>query len=335
MVNHELYMSRCIQLALRGEGRVAPNPLVGALLVHNDRVVAEGYHEFFGGPHAEVNAINSLEDKSILSECTIYVTLEPCSHQGKTPPCSNLIVESGIRKVVIGSSDTNAEVNGRGMRSLRKNGVEVIENVLVDECRELNKFFFTYHEKKRPYVLLKWAQSQTGYLDRNFERTKISSAESKTLVHQWRHSYQSILVGRKTAETDDPSLTVREIEGVNPIRIILDPHLKLSEDLQVFNNEARTIILNVSDEKENRIKLRDLEVKTVLNALYDLGINSVLVEGGGDTLSRFIDADLWDEAKVFVADLNIEQGTKAPVITERVPEVEQFFNDKLLTYFNK
>lgn len=252
MTQHESYMKRCIELARNGAFFAAPNPMVGSVIVHNNTIIGEGYHAVCGQAHAEVNAVNSVKDKSLLKDSTIYVTLEPCAHFGKTPPCSDLIVEMGIPKVVIGCVDSFSEVAGKSIEKLKKAGAEVIVGVLEEECRDLNKRFFTFHEKKRPYVILKWAQTKDGFIDKLPEDkdrkggVAISGPEAKRLVHTWRAEEQAILVGKNTVLNDNPSLTVREIEGPNPVRIILDSNGSLSKDYKVFDGEVRTIVLGKS-----------------------------------------------------------------------------------------
>ncbi|MFM1811043.1 MAG: bifunctional diaminohydroxyphosphoribosylaminopyrimidine, partial [Bacteroidota bacterium] len=249
MTEDEQYIQRCIDLAYQGQGKVAPNPMVGCVIVKDGVIIGEGYHEIFGGPHAEINAIRNVGDDSAIQGSTVYVSLEPCTHFGKTPPCTLAILALKPRRVVIGSRDTNPSVAGKGIDRLKREGIEVVEGVLEDECRALNKRFFTFHEKRRPYVILKWAQTQDGFLDRNREEDEvgihwISSPETKVLVHKWRSEEQGILVGRNTILNDNPSLTVREFSGTNPTRIVIDSNLKLSKDVGVFSNEAPTLVFN-------------------------------------------------------------------------------------------
>ena len=246
MQNEEFFMQRCIDLAQKGKGRVAPNPVVGSVIVYNGKVIGEGYHERFGSHHAEVNAINNVKDKSLLSKCTLYVSLEPCSHFGKTPPCSDLIIKHKIPEVVIGCIDTYSEVSGTGIEKMRNAGIDVEIGIMGKRSRELNKRFFTFHEKKRPYIILKWAKSKDGFIAPKDQKEPfwMTSKESKKLVHKWRSEEDAILIGRITAEKDNPSLTVREIKGDNPIRIVIDKDLKLSENLNLFNSESKTIIFN-------------------------------------------------------------------------------------------
>jgi len=334
-------MRRCIQLAKIGQGNVSPNPMVGAVIVYNDKIIGEGYHKNFGEPHAEVNAINIVEDKSLLSESTIYVSLEPCAHFGKTPPCANLIVESQFKRVVIGSSDPHSKVNGKGVSILKENGIEVISGILERECNEVNKHFFTFHKKRRPYVFLKWAETKNGFIDNGGNKGNvswISCKETQSLVHTWRKEHQSILVGRKTVENDNPSLTVRKITGKNPIRIVIDSKLQLNQSSLIFNDDAPTIFLNsVKNLKEGSnefIKMEDINPRTILEELYRKNILSVLIEGGSSTLQSFIDADLWDEAKKIKGQSTFEKGTKAPTIKTPMSHTESFFEDEITTFIN-
>lgn len=340
----ELYMSRCIELARHGMGSVAPNPMVGAVIVHNDRIIGEGFHQLFGGPHAEVNAVNAVNDRSLLKEATIYVSLEPCAHHGKTPPCSDLLVECSFKRVVIGCKDTFSKVSGKGIEKLKKAGIDVVVGVLEQECRELNKRFFTFHERQRPYVILKWAQSKDGYLDRHRPNDEkgvnwISSPETKVLVHKWRSEEQSILVGRKTVQNDNPSLTVREFIGTNPTRIIIDSQLQLPNDLNIFSDEAPTIIFNrVKNEVKGNIeyiRIAETDTQLILHELYKRNILSVFVEGGSRTLQYFIFGNVWDEARVIVGNTNFLEGTKAPTINKAPSESFPFSTDMIHYYYRK
>ena len=343
MQKDELYMQRCIDLARLGEGNVAPNPMVGAVIVLNDEIIGEGFHKKYGEAHAEVNAVNSVRDKSLLKEATIYVSLEPCAHYGKTPPCADLLVDLQFKKVVIGCKDTFSEVSGKGIQKLKDSGIEVIVGVLERECRNLNKRFFTFHEKKRPYVVLKWAQTKDGFIDqvRTNEVRKInwiSTPETKALVHKWRSEEQSILVGRKTVMNDNPTLTVREVTGNNPIRIVLDSKASLPLNLKVFNDEARTIVFNLEKDETIKniqfIKIKNLEIDSILNALYDLNVQSVFVEGGASALQSFINSNKWDEARVIVGATFFEEGLKAPSIAKVPSQQFSFSTDMIYIYSN-
>lgn len=340
----ELFMQRCIDLAYLGQGSVAPNPMVGCVIVHNGKILAEGYHQKYGEAHAEVNAINSLSDPSILKECVVYVSLEPCAHFGKTPPCADLLVAHQVKKVVIGCKDTNIKVGGKGIERLKRAGIEVEVGVLERECRELNKRFFTFHEKQRPYVILKWAQSKDGFLDgprRNNEKGIfwISCPETRSLVHKWRSEEASILVGRKTVENDNPSLTVRDYFGKNPIRLIIDSQLKISGDLNILSDEAPTIIFNRSRNEKNGsvewIKIPEVETRYILEELYKRGIQSVIVEGGSRTLQYFIFDNVWDEARVIVGDTVLGEGNRAPSINKVPAFSYRFSKDHIYHYLRK
>ena len=246
MQNEEFFLNKCIEIARLGIGNVSPNPMVGSVIVYKGEVIGEGYHEKYGSDHAEVNAINSVKDKSLLSKSTLYVNLEPCSHFGKTPPCSDLIIKHRIPKVVIGCIDTYSKVAGTGIGYMRNAGIDVKVGIMEKESRELNKRFFTFHEKKRPYIILKWAESKDGFIapKHQTEPFWMTSSKSKILVHKWRSEEDAILVGRITAEKDNPSLTVREVKGKNPIRIVIDKDLKLSSDLNLFDSNTKTLIFN-------------------------------------------------------------------------------------------
>jgi len=339
----EFYMQRCIDLARCGEGSVAPNPMVGAVIVLDNKIISEGFHQLFGHEHAEVNAVNAVTDGALLKNATIYVSLEPCSHVGKTPPCADLLVKCGFKRVVIGSIDSYSEVAGKGVSKLKDAGIEVTVGVLEKECRELNKRFFTFHEKKRPYVILKWAQTKDGFIDK--QRTDaqqlsnwISDSETQTLVHKWRSQEQSILVGRKTVENDNPVLTVREISGNNPIRIVLDSHLRLPMSSLVFNNESKTICINlVKSEKVGNIewlKVPNMNATNILEALYNSNIQSVFVEGGSATHQSFIDSNLWDEIRVIVGDSFFNEGLKAPILAKIPASSFNFSTDQIYIYKN-
>lgn len=342
MVSHEIFMQRCIQLAKIGEGNVAPNPMVGAVIVLDGKIIGEGYHQTFGEAHAEVNAINSVQDKSKLSNATIYVSLEPCAHFGKTPPCANLIVEHNFKKVVIGSRDPHSKVDGKGISILTENNIEVITGVLEKECNELNRRFFTFHKKERPFVFLKWAETKNGRIDNGGNKgdiTWISCKETKTLVHKWRNENQAILVGRKTVENDDPTLTVREVSGTNPIRIIIDPQLNTLTSAKVYNKTGKAIVINLIkteiDDNIEYVKLDNISCSSILKLLFEKDIQSVLIEGGKSTLQSFIDSGLWDEAKRIIGNNSFEKGTAAPEIKNNPILSEIFFEDQIITYQNK
>ena len=342
MHSDEIYMRRCIDLARLGTGDVEPNPLVGAVIVYEDRIIGEGYHQKYGEAHAEVNAVNSVKDKDLLPESTIYVNLEPCAHFGKTPPCVDLILEKKIKRVVIGCRDSFVEVDGKGIRTLQNHGVEVLVGVLENECIRLNRRFFTFHEKKRPYVILKWAQTRDGYIDR-VRKTEgdpgvrwISCPETQSLVHQWRSREQGILVGRKTIENDNPSLTVRQVLGKNPLRIIIDSQLQLSRESTVFKDGQKTLIFNrIRHEETENIryyKLESIDTQHILKALYELNIQSVFVEGGSRTLQYFLVNHAWDEARIIVGENDFHDGVKAPVMQGVPKSCMTFSNDRIYYY---
>jgi len=336
MQNGEIFMKRCIELASKAIGHVSPNPLVGSVIVYQGKIIGEGYHQNYGKAHAEVNAIASVKDKSLLPKSTLYVNLEPCAHFGKTPPCANLIIEHKIPKVVIGSVDCFSEVSGKGIDRMKKAGIEVVVGALEKESRELNKRFFTFHEKKRPYIILKWAESKDGYIAPKNQTAPfwMTSSESKKLVHEWRVEETAILVGRVTAEKDNPSLTVREVEGKNPIRIVIDKDLKLSTDLNLFNNDAKTIVFNSIKSEENdtnqfiKIDFNYL-IKSILKELYKLNIQSIIIEGGSKTLQSFIDATMWDESRVFTTNKILDEGVKSPIIKGVIISEEDIGGDQL------
>ncbi|MFC4162590.1 bifunctional diaminohydroxyphosphoribosylaminopyrimidine deaminase/5-amino-6-(5-phosphoribosylamino)uracil reductase RibD [Epilithonimonas zeae] len=339
----EFYIKRCIELAEKALGKTYPNPLVGSVIVYNDRIIGEGFHKKAGEPHAEINAINSIkdEDKHLIPESTIYVSLEPCAHFGKTPPCALKIVELGFKKVVIGAMDSHDKVNGKGKKIITDAGIEVVSSVLENECRQLNKRFFTYHEKKRPFIILKWAQSADGFMDKDFKPFQISNKLSKQFVHQMRSEEHAILVGKNTALHDNPSLTVREIEGRNPIRILIDFNLDVSENSNIYNSEAETIIFNsVKDLEDRNLKFIKIErqnsINQILEKLYELQIQSVIIEGGGFTLQEFINQNLWDESLIFKnPNLNLKNGTKAPEFNFNPQKIENLRDTEVLFFSNK
>ena len=337
-------MQRCLELAVKGIGNVAPNPMVGCVIVCDGEIVAEGYHEQYGSGHAEPNAIKQVSD-AILKKSTLYVTLEPCSHHGKTPPCADLIISKGIKKVVIGNLDSNPLVSGRGIQKLKEAGIEVEYRVLDKECKELNKRFFTFHEKKRPYIILKWAQTQDGFISRiplpkNKEDNWITGKESKDLVHQWRGEESAILIGYNTALVDNPLLTTRLVEGKNPVRLIIDKNLDLPHNLNIFNNDSKTIVFNSiksSDDDNIRYVRIDFQnmIQEILNECYVLNISSVIIEGGTKTINEFIQKNTWDEARLFVNPNKVfKQGIAAPVISFNQSAPTQIGDDLLYTITN-
>ena len=320
----KIYMQRALQLARCGESRVSPNPMVGAVIVCDGKIIGEGYHRKYGEPHAEVNAVASVEDKSLLSRSTMYVTLEPCSHYGKTPPCCNLIKECGIPRVVIGIKDPFPEVSGRGVAILKEAGVDVAVGVLEEECLFINRRFITAHTQSRPYVLLKWCESCEGYMAaiENGEQipVKLSSSVSSLYMHRERSFYDAILVGTTTAITDNPSLTVRGWRGKNPLRVVIDREAKLSLENKIFNTDASTLIFtelcsNVDDSRYIKIDFSENIIPQILNELYRRKITSLMVEGGAKTLQSFIDAGAWNEIRREVSSTSIKEGVKAPELS--------------------
>ncbi len=338
---HEKYMMRCIQLAKNGLGTSYPNPLVGSVIVENDRIIGEGWHYKAGMPHAEVNAIHSLKNKKSLQDATIYVNLEPCSHYGKTPPCSDLIIESGIKKVVVGSMDPNPKVAGRGIKKLQDAGIEVEVGVLKDECDFLNRRFFTFHAKKRPFIILKWAESADGFIaPANSERLEkapvwITNKYSRQRVHQFRAQEQAILIGTSTAAQDNPSLTTRDWYGKNPVRIVLDKTLRLPSKLQVFDKQVKTLVFT-ENKMKNQPNLEYVQVnfskdllENLCEELFKRELQSVIIEGGTHTIQSFIDKQLWDEAYIFKGCNNFRSGIKAPKLSGKIISSEFIKSDNL------
>ena len=368
LVAHEIFMQRCIDLATLSTGKVAPNPMVGAVLVNDNRIIGEGHHEYYGGPHAEVNCIDSVNenDRNLIPTSVLYVSLEPCSHFGKTPPCADLIIRNNIKKVVIGSRDPFIEVNGRGIEKLRAAGIEIITGVLENKCRELNKRFFTFHIQHRPYVVLKWAQTQNGKIaatstssgfstktilsdDVQNKRLYISNEYTNRLVHKWRSEEASILVGTNTALMDDPALTNRYWPGNSPVRLVVDMDLKLPAGLRMFNDsKSYTIIFNSRQHELPDFTIpmtsagvgfyqvtHDVSlVHQVVHALYQLKIQSVLVEGGAKLLQAFIDEGLWDEARIITnTGLHVPDGLSSPLLNNHALLREDEIMSDQIHYF--
>ena len=312
-------MSRCIELAKLGAGNVSTNPMVGAVVVHDGKIIGEGYHRKCGEAHAEVNAINSVKNQELLKESEIYVSLEPCAHFGKTPPCADLIIEKKIKKVYVGCLDPFSKVDGKGIQKLRAAGVEVVVGLLEKECQELNRRFFTSVNLKRPYVILKWAQSIDGYIDKDCKPVRISNHQTEILNHKWRSEEDAILVGYNTALRDNPSLTNRLWAGKNPLRVVLDRELKLPNDLKLYDGATRTVVFTSKEVEADLSGVTVVKIDfergnvaaQVLSALYEMKVQSLIVEGGASTHQMFVDAGLWDEARIFVSPVMLVNGTRA------------------------
>ena len=333
MTQHETYIKRCLQIAKNGLGSTRPNPLVGAVIVFENKIIGEGFTSAYGNNHAEVNAIKSVTKKELLAKSTLYVTLEPCSHFGKTPPCSDLIVKHKIPKVVIGCVDDNPEVAGKGISKLKASGCKVKVGVLEDECKSHHNRFFTFHNKKRPYIILKWAETKDGFIAPKLKKEQkpvwITNQYSRLLVHKWRAEEQAILVGTNTVLKDNPSLTVRDWIGNNPLRVVLDRTLKLNSDFSVFDNKAKTLVIS-----ENKNDYNQPIANQIASLLYKNTINSIIIEGGAKTLQTFIDENFWDEARVFVGKTTFKEGVKAPKFNGVLSSEIEILDDKLKVYRN-
>ncbi len=333
-------MRRCLDLALMGRYTAAPNPLVGCVIVHNDQIIAEGFHHHAGGPHAEVAAINQVKDFEVLKTSQLYVSLEPCSHFGRTPPCSDLIIRSEIPEVFVATRDYNAEVNGKGIAKLKNAGIKVHEGILEQEAQELNRRFFTYHRDKRPYITLKWAESADGIMDPDRSENQkgvqwISHPESQSFSHRLRAENTAILVGRKTVEIDDPGLDCRAFKGKNPLRVIIDPEGRLSGDHKVFRDSFyRRFTLKPKNECDRPLSHERPILEDILHQLYEEDVQSVLVEGGQKTLQSFIDSLLWDEAWTIKSENKLGTGLKAPLIHKEPGEILSLGKDSLIHYRN-
>jgi diaminohydroxyphosphoribosylaminopyrimidine deaminase/5-amino-6-(5-phosphoribosylamino)uracil reductase len=335
----ELFMLRALELAALGRGHVSPNPMVGCVIVKNGLVIAEGWHEKYGGPHAEVNAINSLEDKSELEGATLYVNLEPCSHYGKTPPCADLILQYPIKRVVICNIDPNPLVSGEGIAKLIAGGKEVEVGVLEEKGNELNKRFFSFIEKKRPYILLKWAETSDGYIAReNYDSKWISGELSRKLVHKWRTEEDAIMVGTNTALYDNPQLNARDWSGRNPTRVLIDKDLQVPEGAHLFDGTQTTICYNFKRQEVKNlvefVKLDPVEdlMKHIMEDMYERKIQSVIVEGGAGLLNSFIKEGLWDEARIFRSKQEFGAGIEAPFVRGKLMSVDRIGEDEMVVY---
>lgn len=346
MTDHEKYMQRCIEIAQMGIGHVAPNPMVGCIIVYDHKIIGEGYHYKYGGAHAEVNAIEAVKDKSLLKKAVLYVNLEPCDHSGKTPPCTDLIIEHQIPTVVVGCVDTYSKVAGKGIEKLKAAGCSVTVGILEKEARFLNRRFFTLHEKKRPFVILKWAQTLDGFMDGVRKETDplrpnwITSKASQIAVHKWRSEETSILIGTRTALNDNPELTVRLWDGKNPIRILIDRTLRIPRHYHLFDQSVPTLIFTEKNKlPENNLEFIQIDfsgyvIQQILNKLYQKSIQSIIIEGGATTLEMFIENNLWDEARILIGNKTFGKGLKAPVLNNMVMFSDKIGEDRLLLYNN-
>jgi diaminohydroxyphosphoribosylaminopyrimidine deaminase/5-amino-6-(5-phosphoribosylamino)uracil reductase len=347
-MNDELYMKRCLELAEMGNGLVSPNPMVGCVIVSAGRIIGEGYHKQYGQAHAEVNAVNAVlanygsEAAGLLKNATAYVSLEPCAHHGKTPPCADLLIRHQLKKVVIGNRDPFADVDGKGIEKLKQAGIEVVSGVLALECRQLNRRFFTRIEKQRPYIILKWARTANGYFaPKNSVQQWISGPLAKKLVHKWRTEEDAILIGKQTAMADNPQLSAREWPGKNPVRIVVDRNLQTPSHLHIYNDRAKTLIFNEikTDVQGNihYISMEDMQYylpQKIAYQLYLMDIQSVIIEGGANILNQFITAGLWDEARVFNSSTSWDTGVFAPQINGKISAVHAIDQDQLTIYEN-
>ncbi len=334
-------MRRALELARLGFGKVSPNPMVGCVIVHHDRIVGEGFHQQYGGPHAEVNAIESMENKGILPQCEVYVSLEPCAHQGKTPPCASLLAKHKVGKVIISNIDPNPLVAGKGIEILKKAGISIETGLLEEEGKELNKRFFTSQILHRPYIILKWAATADGFIARkNYDSKWISNDFSRKLVHKWRAEEDAILVGKNTALHDNPSLNVRDWVGKNPLRVVIDRELKLKKDLNLFDQKISTVCYNLNkDEALDNLSYVELEKASffheMLADLHARKVQSIIVEGGASTLQQFIDAGLWDEARVFQSTNCFGDGIRAPQLIDATFDGKEDLLGDTLIHFRK
>ncbi len=343
---HEKYMRRCLELAAKGLGSTAPNPMVGCVIVHKDRIIGEGFHRIYGGPHAEVIAINSVLDITLLTDSVLYVNLEPCSHFGKTPPCTGLICEKNIPAVISGTLDPNPIVSGKGIQFLKEKGMNVVTDILKAECINLNKRFFTFHMKKRPFIILKWAQTKDCFIDvdRQEHGTKritwITDEASRRLVHKWRAEEQAILVGSRTVMMDNPRLTTRNWPGKNPLRLVIDREGSLSGNLKILDGSVETVIFTYKPKRDQtNLKYFLLDrnkdsISTVLEFLYTNNIQSLIVEGGKMLIDEFLRQEIWDEARVFTGNVTFGKGIPAPVLLSEPVEQFEFAESLLKIYKN-
>lgn len=342
-------MQRCIELGKNGLGSTYPNPMVGSVIVNDDKIIGEGFTSPYGGPHAEVNAIKSVKDRPLLEKAILYVSLEPCSHFGNTPPCTDLIIKHKIPEVVVGAKDPHDKVAGKGIQKLRDAGCEVEVGILEEECREHHKRFLTFHEKKRPYIILKWAESSDGLIapakssrEDHPEPYWITNTKSRQLVHQWRSEEHAILVGTNTVLEDNPKLTVRDWNGRSPIRIVIDKDLKIPKGYHVFDKSAPTFVLNakksatenLGNTEHIKLDFKKNVCQEICRALFKKNIVSLIVEGGAKTLQTFIDEDFWDEARIFKGSTYLKEGLRGPEFAGRMTDELKILNDTLTVYRN-
>tara|TARA_B100000674_G_scaffold338263_1_gene282746 strand:+ start:3623 stop:4654 length:1032 start_codon:yes stop_codon:yes gene_type:complete len=343
-MNHEYYMNICLELAKKGKGNVAPNPMVGCVIVYEENIIGKGYHEQFGSAHAEVNAINSVKNTSLLKKSRMYVNLEPCSHHGKTPPCSDLIIRNEIPHVIIGTIDNHSKVAGKGIEKLKKYGIKVEVGIEKEKCIELNKRFHKFHTEGLPYIILKWAQSKDGFISRTLNDIKkgknnwITGEKSIEYVHKQRAYEQAILIGSNTVKIDNPLLTTRGIDGKSPLRVVITSQPLENRDLNILRDHLPTLIFNkkLDKKEENKEWVQfDGAIKSVLQNLADRDIQSVIVEGGANILNQFIDQNLWDEAYTFVGDVIFNNGIMAPKIIKNPSSTKKIGKDELIVYLNR
>ena len=347
-MSDEQYMQRCLEIAELGMGEVSPNPMVGCVIVHNEIIIGEGYHRKFGEAHAEVNAVHAVFSNypetadSLLSDSTVYVSLEPCAHFGKTPPCADLLIKHKVKKVIIGNTDPFIDVNGKGITKLKEAGIEVISGILEDKCTERNRRFFTRVNQQRPFIILKWAETANGYFaPKNTLQEWISGPLAKKLVHKWRTEEDAVLVGKYTAIYDNPQLTTREWQGKNPIRIVIDKELQVPVTHHVYNDASKTLVFNevktIVEKNIQYIQMEDMQYylpQKIAFQLYLMDIQSVIIEGGANLLSQFITAGLWDEARVFKSATSWQEGIQAPVIYGVIKDQINVGLDRLTIYIN-
>ncbi len=337
-------MQRCFQLAANALGKTYPNPIVGCVIVHNNRIIGEGYHQEYGGPHAEVNALNSIryEDKNLLSESTVYVNLEPCSHYGNTPPCADLLINNQVKKVVIACVDPFDKVAGQGINKLKYAGIDVQLGIKQKEAEFLNRRFMKYCTQQRPYIILKWAESADGYMDIERSNDKkgsftLSNKQTQIVNHIWRSQEQAILVGKNTVLNDNPILTTRLIKGINPVRLVLDRDLTIPQYYNIYNTEAKTIVFNAikNNLKANIEYILAIELKDILNVLYEKKIQSVIVEGGAKVLNEFLYQNIWDEIRIIKTDVNLATGLKSPKVNMKSVKIETYDNNVIHYIYNQ